>query len=239
MGDPDDPSVARRGFFREALAGILRPLASAAERHAERRQPVRLLRPPGALAEDAFANTCQRCGNCAQVCPARAIFALGDSGPELSDAVSRGPDAPPPVAGADGAGTAFHPTAAEWIEPSLVGTPVIDPSLAACVVCSELACTHVCPSGALRPLARPDEIRMGLAIVRPDVCVRGAGEPCVECVERCPIGPAAIRFPDEGPPMVLEACVGCGVCELYCPTTPKAIWIEPRATTRRSGKLPA
>jgi ferredoxin len=35
---------------------------------------VRRLRPPGALSEEAFAQTCSRCGVCAEVCPASCIM---------------------------------------------------------------------------------------------------------------------------------------------------------------------
>ncbi|MEK6675756.1 MAG: 4Fe-4S dicluster domain-containing protein [Planctomycetota bacterium] len=109
-----------------------------------------------------------------------------------------------------------------------VGTPVIDANKAACVVCDGLQCTHVCPSGALIPLLDPKVIRMGLAVVDETYCKRSLGEPCTICVDRCPVGPSAIAFPNDGPPTVLAAgCVGCGVCQLYCPTSPKAIVVEP------------
>lgn len=83
--------VDRRRFFRMGLSELLRPLASAAgpltrvaneigkldqalapqkPRHVSLRV---WLRPPGALAESEFLNTCSRCGNCVRVCPAHAI----------------------------------------------------------------------------------------------------------------------------------------------------------------------
>lgn len=109
----------------------------------------------------------------------------------------------------------------------LVGTPVIDPDKAACVVCEGLQCTHVCPSGALLPVEQPKDICMGMAEVYRPRCVRSDGEDCTICVDQCPIGDTALRFNDDGPPQVLEDCVGCGVCQLYCPTTPKAIIVHP------------
>ncbi len=39
--------------------------------------PPRYLRPPGALAEDAFESTCIRCGQCGEVCPNRCIKFFG------------------------------------------------------------------------------------------------------------------------------------------------------------------
>lgn len=109
------------------------------------------------------------------------------------------------------------------------GTPIINAEIAACVVCDGLKCTHVCPSGALLPLEHPQQIQMGSAQVYESLCVRSRGEPCTICVDRCPIGITALRFDDQGPPTVLaDGCVGCGVCQLYCPTQPKAIVVLPR-----------
>lgn len=202
----------RRAFFREAAGRLVRPLADYIEsRYAGARddtsdrrgsRPERPLRPPGAVAESEFGQTCARCGACVQACPADAIVPLENGPPE------------------------------GW------GTPVIAPSRAACVVCDGIQCTKVCPSGALLPLYDPRDIRMGLAKVDEPVCLRSQGETCTVCVDRCPFGEAAIRFPNDGPPEVLaEGCVGCGVCEFYCPTLPKAIVVEPTAGAAREGRL--
>ncbi len=111
---------------------------------------------------------------------------------------------------------------------ALDGTPFIDPNTAACVICDGLKCTHVCPSGALNPLNLAVLINMGVAEVREELCVRSSGESCTICVDRCPVGKTAIRFDNAGPPTVFDpGCVGCGVCQFYCPTTPKAIVVKP------------
>lgn len=108
------------------------------------------------------------------------------------------------------------------------GTPVIDPDRAACVACEGLYCTHVCPSGALMPLNSVRLIRMGLAEVYESLCVRSEGESCSKCVDLCPLGETAIRLVGAGPPQVLaDGCVGCGVCQQHCPTSPKAITVRP------------
>lgn len=110
------------------------------------------------------------------------------------------------------------------------GTPVIDPDRAPCVVCDGLHCMRVCSSGALQALTEPFQIRMGLAEVYAPLCVRSEGEPCTLCAERCPMGTAALRINDLGPPEVVAAgCVGCGVCQNVCPTSPKAIVVKPAA----------
>lgn len=107
------------------------------------------------------------------------------------------------------------------------GTPAIDPGRAPCVVCDGLQCTTVCSTGALLELAAASDIRMGLAVVDDDRCVRATEEDCTLCVDRCPLGLVAIRFGGDGPPEVLDAgCVGCGVCQQACPTEPEAVVVR-------------
>ena len=54
---------------------------------------------------------------------------------------------------------------------------------------------------------------------------------CDLCVRTCPIkGAISLELLPDGnkTPVVHEACVGCGVCEMACPTEPAAIVIDPR-----------
>ncbi len=115
----------------------------------------------------------------------------------------------------------------------LNGTPHVDPDRQACVICDELACMKVCPSGALVLVDRM-AIRMGLAVVDHGVCVRSKGEDCTECIERCPVGQIAIRLDEAGRVQVIDpeatgsGCTGCGVCQQHCPTRPiRAIHVQP------------
>ena len=109
------------------------------------------------------------------------------------------------------------------------GTPRIDPQSQACVVCDGLWCMSACPSGALSPVPR-EEIHMGLAEVHHDICLRTSGEECQICVDKCPIGRRAIEIPYYGARVEVktDGCVGCGVCEMECPTDPRAIVVRPR-----------
>jgi len=170
----------------------MEPLAEFLDQRVGVSKAVVPLRPPGAAPEVRFLRICQRCGSCADVCPAKAIVLAGAEGKNAS------------------------------------GTPIIDPDLAACVICEGLKCTQACPSGALRPLRDPRTVRMGVAEVYAPLCLRSHDEECTKCVDKCPVGEDAIRFKDDGAPEVrLPACVGCGVCQLHCPTSPKAVVIKP------------
>lgn len=187
-----EKSSDRRGFFRHAIARLVQPIAELAENLSTSRPDAARLRPPGAIDEATFLDTCFRCDQCAKACPADAILLLGrDAG-------------------------------------NAAGTPVIDPDRAPCVVCDGLQCTQVCESGALVELTDPRRIRMGVAEVYEPLCLRTHGESCTVCVERCPMGTDALRFEGDGPPIVYSSgCVGCGVCQNVCPTTPKAIVVRP------------
>ena len=214
---PDDSKMDRRRFFRQGLRELLKPLAKAAdpiERALKEfesiggslggaaagtpsshvRLPVMQaawLRPPGALAEQQFRETCSRCGTCVSVCPAQAIKI------DTSGALGN-------------------------------GAPYIVPSEMPCVACDGLHCMQNCPSGALTftPLV---DIDMGTADWHEHLCVRRSGENCQLCADQCPLGSAAIVIDGWRVKVIEDGCIGCGVCEHACPTTPKSITVTPRS----------
>jgi ferredoxin-type protein NapG len=106
-------------------------------------------------------------------------------------------------------------------------SPLIQPAIAACVICEDLSCMKVCPSGALKLVER-DAIRIGIAKIDHDECLAWTDMDvsCRDCVDKCPVGESAIRFETRGEshgPVMGSGCVGCGVCEFHCPSYPEAI----------------
>lgn len=207
----DEPQ--ERGDFFKSLGTLFAGFVADRLEDAVTGLGPKLLRPPGALDELAFLTACTRCDKCVRACPENAIL-----------------KAPP------SAGLALR-------------SPYIDPRSIPCFLCTTLPCVAECDDGALvwpeltlasgTVLEGPKAVRMGLAIVKPNLCVTWASadrdaRACRICVDRCPYPEEAIRItaPTEGeevghPEVVAEACTGCGLCVFACPSEPPAIIVAP------------
>jgi ferredoxin len=98
-----------------------------------------------------------------------------------------------------------------------------------------VACTRVCPSGALGALALENKpaARIGLPEVDMTICLLGEDRECSECRRWCPYGAIRFEFSEQDycltPRIDPRRCNGCGACETACPTRPrKAIVVAPR-----------
>ena len=110
-------------------------------------------------------------------------------------------------------------------------TPRIIPSESACVLCDDLSCMKSCPTSALK-MIDIHQISIGIAKVEKETCIswNGKDESCKACVTSCPVGENAIKIKSESEkigPTIAQGCIGCGLCEFYCPVYPKAIQVFP------------
>ncbi len=217
MAEPDDKPVDRRRFFRLGLAELLRPLASASSPLQKMANQFAQLENIGKSAHQSTNASGQRHALPLDIW-LRPPGALPDQ--QFRDRCSRG-------------GECVKACPAHCIKIDVTGkkgngAPYIEPNEMACVVCDGLYCMKACPSGALE-LKGIGDIDMGTAVWHSQTCVRSKGEPCTICVDHCPLGSAAIELRNGNVAVNPLGCIGCGVCQHDCPTTPKSISVIPIA----------
>ena len=145
---------------------------------------------------------CARCGNCMRACPYQLIQ------PDLGES------------GIDGL---FTPTL-------VLRSRNLDQEQYCFQDC--VACTKVCPTGALRPLTVEEKHSrpIGLAVIDLKKCLAWEKkEYCAVCDEYCPYKAVKLEERDGVNCPVVDAskCRGCGACESNCPADPIAIVVKP------------
>ena len=179
-----------------------------------------LIRPPGSLDESHFLDRCIRCGDCMKVCPTNAL----------------------------------HPAA---FEGGLEGlwSPVLVPRIGYCEPNCVL-CSQVCPTGAIWEITVAEKIgtrgsgfgirdsgsatsaAQGQTAAQPTASDRPtAGQP--DAPAAAPVeDPIRIgtAFYDRGRCLPWAMAIECIVCEEWCPTSPKAVYLVPAEVVDRSGQ---
>ncbi len=162
-----------------------------------------ILRPPGALDEEAFSAQCIRCLRCADACPNNAIL---------------------PLEG-EGAGKLRGSPVIKARRQACMLCNRIEGE--------ELACGAACPSGALKSVPNETEailagVSMGTAVIDVDLCYSYNSWTCGACYRACPFpGRAMTLGLWEKPEVNPDVCVGCGLCERSCIRYPQAIRVRP------------
>ena len=184
----------RRQLIGSALAAGLLAVVGFGRARSEAVRPddPRALRPPGAIAEDAFGAACVRCGLCVQRCPFDVLHLAGEDGPVAA------------------------------------GTPYFRARDKACLMCRDLPCQRVCPTGALGPRTlRIVDARIGVAaLAAPEHCYSFIGAAaCNSCWKACPLRTQGALVMRQGltarggrftPTVDAAVCTGCGLCEQAC-----------------------
>ena len=114
---------------------------------------------------------------------------------------------------------------AGWDHGVDAGLPVVRPRETPCYLC--MLCPPACPTGALQPITDREEVRMGHAVVDESACYAFQGILCRTCIDECPLTETAIAQYGRLEPVVAEGCVGCGICERFCPAERPAITVRP------------
>jgi len=204
-----DRPMNRRRFFRDGLRELLRPLGGAIDKFAEAAKQISDLE---SLASNQTPPP---------IAPHTWVRPPGAVSEQLF----------PDMCRRSGECVRVCPVQCIKLDPSGYkgsGAAYIDPEETACIVCADTPCMKACPTGAIVSVSRED-IDLGTALWHEDTCLRRDGGSCTMCVDRCPMGSAAIRLREGRIEVVEDGCVGCGVCQHDCPTYPRSITVVPRS----------
>ncbi len=228
----------RRTILFSALAGSATVALSLMGYVPVLRDIAKRLRPPGAQPEKKFLASCIKCGQCVQVCPVEAIK-LADAGDGFGIGV--------PYIDARAQACDFSCDAVQCVLACPTGalTHEIDRKEQVRMGLARLVRPEAClarQGKGFKGVARGSSFEGIHRYTEVDRWnpIKVADHPydlelCDLCVRECPIEGAISLKPidgDEGSkrrtPVVAEACVGCGMCEMICPAEPAAIIVAPR-----------
>lgn len=109
--------------------------------------------------------------------------------------------------------------------------PVMNTNEKACYLCEDYPCIQSCETNALMPLEANTVPYFGHAKIHEEKCLnygllqtKKTKLNCSKCYEECPIE-GAIHIENKVP-MILEDCVGCGICKEKCPQDAIEIILE-------------
>jgi len=194
------------------------------------------LRPPGAIPENKFLAACIKCGQCVQVCPVQAIkLGDGDEGYGLGvpyidarkQACDFSCDAVQCVLACPTGALTHEIATKEEVDIGFARLARPD----ACLAMKGDGFKGLARGAGFEGLLRYEEIDRWDP--QPVASYAYDLEICDLCVRECPIENAISLEPvSDDPddkrrmPVVHDACVGCGTCEMMCPAEPAAIVVD-------------
>lgn len=169
-GERTNPDISRRGFVLSLASGIFVIPAVWLSGKLKGNWHNKVIRPPGALAEEEFLKRCIKCGQCMRVCPTNVIQPGGIDGglenlwtPVLNNKIGS-------------SGCQFNCVACGQVCPTSAIRPVT------------LAEKH-----GTGEFAEAGPIKLGTAFIDRNRCLPWAmDKPCIVCEENCPVSPKAI-----------------------------------------------
>ena len=200
MAKCDDSSPqGRRTFFKQAAARFIQPVADYVDAQIGDYLPndvlspscqsldTSILRPPGALPEATFLQTCERSGDCIESCPAEALRAFQSSNPNVAGTPYISPNSQPCVVCDSLACMQVCPSGAlQKLSVNQIQIGLAEVSYDTCLRTEGIECSYCvdnCPIGdtAIR-IDSEDRIE-----VRPRGCVG-----CGVCQHECPTVPKSV-----------------------------------------------
>jgi len=164
------PDVSRRGFVLSLATGAFALPAVRLANKLGSNWYHKVIRPPGALAEEQFLKRCIKCGQCMRICPTNVIQPAGVEGgleglwtPTLNNRIGS-------------SGCQLNCVACGQVCPTAAIRPIT------------LAEKH-----GLDEFAKAGPIKLGTAFFDRNKCLPWAmDKPCIVCQENCPVSPKAI-----------------------------------------------
>jgi len=169
-GEETDPDISRRGFVLSLASGILAVPAVRLGNKLGRNWYHRVIRPPGALAEEEFLTRCIKCGQCMRACPTNVIQPGGIDGslenlwtPVLNNRIGS-------------SGCQLNCVACGQVCPTAAIRPI-----------------KLSEKLGIDEFAQTGPIKIGTAFFDRNRCLPWAMDrPCIVCEENCPVSPKAI-----------------------------------------------
>ncbi len=166
--------ISRRGFVLSLASGVIAAPAIRLSAKVASNWSNKIIRPPGALAEQEFLKRCIKCGQCMRVCPTNVIQPAGLEG------------------GLEGLWT-----------PALNNRIGSSGCQLNCVACGQVCPTSAIrpitldEKKGLGDFADKGPVKLGTAFVDRNRCLPWSmDKPCIVCQENCPVSPKAIYTQD-------------------------------------------